>query len=183
MSLGMSKGTSGRGVVDGGRRGRIALLAAGALGAAAALAGVAGWLGGSDPAAKQPVRAETARLRPREVASARATRPPRFLAGSGPLDRPMPAALARDLARFDDGQLRAELESLVLSFPEVQVVEASCRALPCQAQVVSADAGALARYAEAVGRRFKGFLRTEVAPEPGRPSVQRARFEIGTSYR
>jgi hypothetical protein len=94
----------------------------------------------------------------------------------------MPAALARDLARFNDDQIRAELESLVLSYPAVQVVEATCPALPCRAEVTSADAGALARFSDAVSRRFKGFLRVEVAPEPGHATMQRARFEIGTSY-
>jgi hypothetical protein len=168
------------------------LLVAGIVGVAAALAGFGGWLAGGDPGAGSgagaagPAAPLVSGRRRGEKAAAR--RPPRFVASDpgsterGEEGRPMPKGLAHDLARFNDVQLRAELESLVLSFPEVQVVEASCPALPCRAEVASADATALARFADAVRRRFQGFLRTEIGPDPAAPPRQRARFLIGTSH-
>ena len=92
----------------------------------------------------------------------RTTAPPRFL----PLERQMPRALASDLARFNDDQLRAELESLGLSYPGVEVGGISCPALPCRAQASSTDRERLAGFVDAVHRRFKGFVNTDLASAP-----------------
>jgi hypothetical protein len=118
--------------------------------------------------------------------------PPRLRAvagGAGGTDEGVPAmpeGLAQDLEMFDGTQLRAELESLALSYPEVRVGEAVCSGLPCRAEATSASVEQLNGFTLAVHRRFQGHvsIRTQRIPTrdpgPARPLV-RATFWVGTT--
>ena len=98
----------------------------------------------------------------------------------------MAEGLAQDLAIFDGPQLRAELESIALSYPEVHVVAAACSGLPCRAEATASSAEQLNGLALADHQRFQGHvsIRTQRLPTgnpgPGQPVV-RAIFWVGTT--
>jgi hypothetical protein len=106
------------------------------------------------------------RLRPAAVA----------IAEPGPL--PMPEGLAQDLEMFDGVQLKAELESIALSHPEVRVVEAICSGLPCRAQASSSSAEQLTAFTRAVHQRFQGHVSIRTDRLPGQ---LRATVWVGTA--
>ena len=94
----------------------------------------------------------------------------------------MPEGLATDLAMFNDDQIRAELESILLSFPAVKLLTATCPALPCRAAISSGDATALNQAVEAVSGRFQGFVTTELRRRSDPSGGQRteAHLLVGT---
>ena len=90
----------------------------------------------------------------------------------------MPEGLVQDLDSFDGVQLKAELESLALSHPQVRVVEAACTGLPCRAQAASTNEAQLNAFADAVQKRFQGhvsMLTENIAGET------RTTFFVGTA--
>jgi hypothetical protein len=91
---------------------------------------------------------------------------------------PMPEGLAQDLEMFDGVQLKAELESIALSHPEVRVVEAACTGLPCRAQATSTSAEQLTAFAQAVNQRFQGHVSIRTERMPGQ---LRATIWVGTT--
>ena len=95
---------------------------------------------------------------------------------------PMPEGLAQDLAIFNSDQLKAELESIALSYPAVGVVSISCDVRPCTAEVqVAHEAGdpdevaVLNTFLDAVSKRFQGYLSAsfrEVTTPDGDPAIR-----------
>jgi hypothetical protein len=170
---------------------------------------------GADPSrlSVQPERGDPATRAARRWSGGTrpAVPPPRFLGRASPPERPvappvppptpvppapapalpppaapeMPPALARELSRFTDAQLQAELESLRLSFPEVEVIQATCPQPGCRAEVISTHAESLVGFGKAVDRRFQGFVKTEIkglGPEAGPERAGKIwlRFAIGS---
>jgi hypothetical protein len=112
--------------------------------------------------------------------------PPRLRpAVSGPEEPPpppMPEGLAQDLEIFDGVQLKAELESIALSHPEVRVLEAACSGLPCRAEAASTSGEELNAFALAVHRRFQGYVSIRMPPPKPVPGHElRATFWVGTT--
>lgn len=96
----------------------------------------------------------------------------------------MSEGLAADLEMFNTDQLRAELQSIATSYPEITFGKIACPSLPCRAEAMSADVEQLNRFVEMVTNRFQGHLRTEFRRLPGSetPTIQ-ASFVIGTPDR
>ncbi len=92
----------------------------------------------------------------------------------------LPEGLVQDLRMFNDAQIRAEIESIGLSFPQVVLMEATCPALPCQVDVATDDVAALNRFVEAVSNRFQHYLRTDFRREQDGPV--HAMFAIGLPH-
>jgi hypothetical protein len=92
----------------------------------------------------------------------------------------MPQGLAQDLRTFNDAQIRAELQSIALSFEEVELVEAVCPTLPCRAEVASTEVAELNRFVEAVSNRFQHYLSTEF--RRGDDETIHALFAIGVPH-
>lgn len=97
----------------------------------------------------------------------------------------MSQGLAQDLEMFNTDQLRAELESIGLSYPSVTLVTAFCATRPCHAQVTSQDVEQLNQYVEMVTSRFQGHVATrfETRVTPAGRQLLQAAFTIGTSAR
>jgi hypothetical protein len=140
------------------------------------------WLPGPLEAAPQPAAVP---LAPAAVIGARPpiTFPPslprlRPVAATEQSPPPMPEGLAQDLETFDGVQLKAELESIALSHPEVRVVDAACTGLPCRAQATSTSAEQLKAFAQAVHQRFQGHVSIRTERLPGE---LRATFWVGTT--
>ena len=89
----------------------------------------------------------------------------------------MPEGLAQDLEIFDGVQLKAELESIALSHPEVRVLEAACSGLPCRAEAASTNGEELIAFAGAVHRRFQGYVSIRMPP-PRRVPGQRVAGDV-----
>jgi hypothetical protein len=121
-----------------------------------------------------------------------ASRPPVpvfAVAPSPALDRLSPPSgmsegLAADLKMFDNTQLRAELQSIATSYPDVVLGAVACAALPCSAEASSQDAEQLDGFVQMVSARFQGHLRTQLRrrPRAGRTWIE-AGFLIGTPER
>jgi hypothetical protein len=94
----------------------------------------------------------------------------------------MSPQLADDLERFDGDQLRAELQSIALSYPAVSIGDVACARLPCQSDVHSTDAEQLNGFVAMVSNRFEGHLRTAFASADGDTTVA-ASLLIGTPQR
>lgn len=94
----------------------------------------------------------------------------------------MSQGLVQDLAMFNSDQLRAELESIALSYPAVTLVAALCAARPCRAEVSSGDGDQLNQYVEMVVNRFQGHVSIEFQARrtPAGSAVVHASFVIGT---
>jgi len=94
----------------------------------------------------------------------------------------MPEGLAQDLAIFNSDQLRAELESIALSYPAVSIVSVACDGKPCMAelQVEHEDddgdvIAALNTFLDLVSKRFSGYASAtfrEVTTPAGEPAVR-----------
>jgi hypothetical protein len=94
---------------------------------------------------------------------------------------PMPEGLAQDLAIFNSEQLRAELESIALSYPAVGVVSVSCDAKPCVAELQIGherdddELAALNTFLDLASKRFQGYLTAsfrEVTTPAGEPAIR-----------
>ena len=86
----------------------------------------------------------------------------------------MPEGLAQDLEMFDGVQLKAELESIALSHPEVRVVEAACTGLPCRAEATSTSVEQLTAFTLAVHQRFQGHVSIRTERMPGAAAGRRS---------
>lgn len=94
----------------------------------------------------------------------------------------MPEGLAQDLAIFNSDQLKAELESIALSYPAVGIVSVACNLRPCTAEVqVANEPGdpdeviALNAFLDAVSKRFQGYLGAsfrEITTPDGNPAIR-----------
>ena len=108
--------------------------------------------------------------------------PPRWQPEAAAATVEMPEGLASDLAMFNDDQIRAELESILISYPAVKLVSAVCPSLPCRAAVASSDVEVLNQSVQAVSNRFQGFMATEfrVKLQPGGADLVEAHLLVGT---
>jgi hypothetical protein len=105
----------------------------------------------------------------------------------------MPEGLAQDLAIFNSDQLKAELESIALSYPAVGIVSVACNVRPCTAEVqVTNEPGepdeviALNTFLDAVSKRFKGYLSAsfrDVTTPDGNPAIRGVLFVGGDAPR
>jgi hypothetical protein len=91
----------------------------------------------------------------------------------------MPPALAQELRGFDDARLRSELQAIARAYPAVELVQATCPALPCQAEATSDDEDALNGFVAAVGGRFQQYLTTKFRLTGDDDGVVHAFFSIG----
>ena len=102
----------------------------------------------------------------------------------------MPEGLAQDLAMFNSDQLRAELESIALSYPAVVVLSVACDARPCTAELqVEREDGdsddelaTLNTFLDLVSKRFQGYLTAsfrDVATRSGARAVRAVLFVGG----
>jgi hypothetical protein len=140
------------------------------------------WLPGprqAEPAPAEAVSAITGARALRASGAASLRAPPRLLpATPEPTPPPMPEGLAQDLETFDGVQLKAELESIALSHPEVRVLDAACTGLPCRAQASSTSALQLSAFVRAVNERFQGHMSTRIERKSGE---LQATFWVGTT--
>jgi len=96
----------------------------------------------------------------------------------------MPEGLAQDLAMFDSAQVRAELQSIVLSHADVSIVSVACDTRPCLAEVqVDEDETAkLDAFLAATSARFKGYLTATFLLMPSDDdALVRAAIVVGAS--
>jgi hypothetical protein len=91
----------------------------------------------------------------------------------------LPPALVKDLRRLDDARLKSELQAIAGRFPSVELVQASCPALPCRAEAASDDESALNDFVAAVGDRFGHYLSTRFRLTGDDDGVVHAFFSIG----
>jgi hypothetical protein len=107
-----------------------------------------------------------------------------LVAAVAPATPVMSEGLAADLKMFDSTQLRAELESIATSYPEVILGAVACSARPCTAEASSGDAEQLNGFVQMVSNRFQGHLRTRWSRRlrAGRAIIE-ARFLIGGQSR